>query len=97
MKHAWREIIWPAKPQPAQSKKIAVGRLWLGGLLALLCFSTIGAKAFYLATNGDLRSQFRIAQSSDHERGIITNRHGKVLATSLPVMILYDPADVGPL
>ena len=93
MKHAWREIIWPAKPQPAQSKKIAVGRLWLGGLLALLCFSTIGAKAFYLATNGDLRSQFRIAQSSDHERGIITDRHGKVLATSLPVMILHaDPA-----
>ena len=92
MAQSWRKIIWPSKPQPAQSKRIAVGRLWFGSFLAFLCFGTIGAKAFYLATNADLRSQFRSPQKAAIERGIITDRHGKVLATSLPVMILHaDP------
>ena len=92
MKRALREIIWPAKPQPAQSKKIALGRLSVGTICAFMCFSLIGAKAFYLATNADLRSQFGTKTQSKIERGIITDRNGKVLATSVPVKILHaDP------
>ncbi len=92
MKRAFREIIWPAKPQPAQSKRIALGRLSVGTFFAFLCFSLIGAKAFYLATNKDLRSQFASPKPAAIERGHITDRNGKVLATSVPVKILHaDP------
>lgn len=93
MRRQWREIIWPSKPQPAQSKRIAEGRLWLGGFIAFFVFGIIGAKALYLSTNEDLRSQYRTAQNAVVERGTIKDRNGKVLATSLPVMILHaDPA-----
>ncbi len=73
-------------------KKIALGRLSVGTICAFMCFSLIGAKAFYLATNADLRSQFGTKTQSKIERGIITDRNGKVLATSVPVKILHaDP------
>ena len=92
MKRAFLEIIWPAKPQPAQSKRIALGRLSVGTFFALFCFSIIGAKAFYLATTPELRSQFSAAKQTTIERGLITDRNGKVLATSVPVKILHaDP------
>ena len=92
MNRALREIIWPAKPQPAQSKRIALGRLYFGTILAFLCFSVIGAKAFYLATDADLRSRFSTPKQASIERGLITDRNGKVLATSVPAKILHaDP------
>ena len=92
MKRAFVEIIWPAKPQPAQSKHIALGRLSVGTFFALFCFCIIGAKAFYLATSPELRSQFRAEKQISVERGLITDRNGKVLATSVPVKILHaDP------
>ena len=92
MKRAFVEIIWPAKPQPAQSKRIALGRLSVGTFFALFCFCIIGAKAFYLATSPELRSQFRAEKQISVERGLITDRNGKVLATSVPVKILHaDP------
>ena len=92
MKRRWREIIWPSKPQPAMSKRIALGRLTFAAVFALLCFATIGAKALYLATNSDLRSQFSAPKTAKQDRGHITDRNGKVLATSVPVKILHaDP------
>lgn len=92
MKRAFVEIIWPTKPQPAQSKRIALGRLSVGTFFALFCFCIIGAKAFYLATSPELRSQFRAEKQISVERGLITDRNGKVLATSVPVKILHaDP------
>ena len=63
------------------------------GFIAFFVFGIIGAKALYLSTNADLRSQYRTAQNAVVERGVIKDRNGKVLATSLPVMILHaDPA-----
>ena len=92
MKRWLLDIVWPKKPQPAQSKRIAYGRLLFGGFGALLCFSMIGAKAFYLSTNSDLRSDHRTAAATKIERGLITDRNGKVLATSVPVKVLHaDP------
>ena len=95
MSRGFREIIWPAKPQPAQSKRIALRRLMVSKIIAFSCLALIGAKASYLATNSDLRSHHATAKQASIERGLITDRNGKVLATSVPVKILHaDPKHI---
>ncbi|MGC6537207.1 MAG: peptidoglycan D,D-transpeptidase FtsI family protein [Candidatus Puniceispirillaceae bacterium] len=86
------ELLWPSKPQPAQSKRIALGRLRFAMVAVALGFSLLGGKAFYLATNPELRSSHASKSQPLIERGHITDRNGKVLATSVPVKILHaDP------
>ena len=92
MKQRLLKIIWPARPQPAQSKRIALGRLYVGALCVFAIYAAIGAKAFYLATNAELRSTYGTKKQATIERGFITDRNGKMLATSVPVKILHaDP------
>ena len=92
MTYRLRDIIWPAKPQPAQSRKIAYNRLRFGMAAVALCLVAISGKALYLSTSPDLRSHHATAQKGVVQRGAIIDRTGKRLATSVPVRVLHaDP------
>ena len=92
MKIRLRQIIWPSRPQPAQSKQIAHSRLVLAKVAVFFGFALIGGKAMYLATDPELRSTHANASKTQIERGAILDRNGKLLATTVPARILHaDP------
>ena len=92
MKIKFSQIIWPSRPQPAQSKKIAHSRLVVAKILVCLGFAMIGGKAIYLATDPELKSRHANATKTQIERGAILDRNGKLLATTVPARILHaDP------
>ena len=91
MTYRLRDIIWPAKPQPAQSRKIAFNRLRFGMAAVALCLVAISGKALYLSTSPDLRSHHATAQKGVVQRGAIIDRTGKRLATSVPRCVCCMP------
>ena len=92
MSRKFTQIIWPSRPQPAQSKKIALNRLIWAKLVVLCGFTLIGGKALYLATDPELKSRHASATKTQIERGAILDRNGKLLATTVPARILHaDP------
>ena len=84
-------LIWPARPEPAKSWKIARGRLAFAAFFACLCFGGIGAQALQLAVFSENAKSYQKPQSIA-ERGLIVDRRGRLLASTLPVMVLHaDP------
>lgn len=87
----WSKI-WPARPSPVRSRKIAGIRLLIAGMVACLCFTAIGAKALYLAAGYDEASSKAFVKTDGTKRGSIYDRRGRLMASTMPVMTLYvDP------
>lgn len=88
----WRAYVWPDKPEPAKSRQIARGRLRFLSIPAALCFITIAAQATNLSVfTADERIYGRKTQDAV-ERGPILDRRGRLIASTVPVMVLHaDP------
>ena len=90
-----RHLILPSRPDPAQSRQIAEGRLLICCLVALGIFITIGVRIVSLA---DTRSDtHRLLKRPDitAERGRILDRKGRMLAGNLPITVLHaDPSEI---
>ena len=90
--HFWRSFIWPDRPEPAKSRQIARGRLRLLTVPAALCFVTIAAQATNLSVFTEDVRKTRSADVSNAERGAILDRRGRLVASTVPVMVLHaDP------
>lgn len=88
----WRAFIWPGKPEPTKSRKIARGRLRFMTFPAIFCFITIAAQAMNLSVFTDDTRARSTALNTTIERGAILDRRGRLLASTVPVMSLYaDP------
>ena len=77
-------LILPPRPDPAQSRRIAEGRLIVSGVVALLLVGAIGARIVSLA---DANASLPIAQHNKAktvERGRILDRAGRLVAGNLP-------------
>ena len=88
----WRSLVWPDRPEPAKSRQIARGRLRLLSIPAALCFITIAAKATNLSVFTEDPRKISQAAVSIAERGPILDRRGRLIASTVPVMVLHaDP------
>jgi len=87
----WR-LVWPSRPDPDKSRRRARARLLISGMIASSCFFGIGAKAVWLVTgNFDSYSHSGVA-AGGAERGAIFDRRGRLLASTMPVLVLHaDP------
>ncbi len=90
-----QSLLWPSRPEPAKSRKIAGYRLVFSGFSMLLIFCLIGFQAVALAIK---KTQVPIDLSStifDDTRGTIFDQKGRILATTVPVNTLYaDPKHI---
>jgi cell division protein FtsI (penicillin-binding protein 3) len=90
-----RTLILPPRPDPAQSRRIAEGRLLICGLFALAIFGSIGARIIVLADTNVSKSIAPSANAVSVERGRILDRNGKLLAGNLPITLLHaDPSEI---
>ncbi len=90
-----RSLILPPRPDPAQSRRIAEGRLLICGLFALAIFASIGARIIVLADTNLSTSIAPSANAVSVERGRILDRNGKLLAGNLPITLLHaDPTEI---
>ena len=48
----WRRV-WPSRPDPDKSRRVARVRLLIAGVIASSCFMGISAKAVWLVTSSD--------------------------------------------
>ena len=88
----WWSLVWPARPEPAKSRQIAKGRLKFLAVPALGCFMAIAAQATNLAVFTEDTRRFGAATSPAADRGAILDRRGRILASTVPVMVLHaDP------
>ncbi len=90
-----RHLILPSRPDPAQSRQIAEGRLLICCLVALGIFVTIGTRIIGLA-NSSTDIHFSTKKPGiNAERGRILDRKGRMLAGNLPVTVLHaDPSEM---
>ena len=90
-----RHLILPSRPDPAQSRQIAEGRLLICCLVALGIFATIGARIVSLA---DASASTHLAVKRPDitaERGRILDRKGRMLAGNFPITVLHaDPSEL---
>ena len=79
-----RSLVWPARPDPAKSRRIAELRLVFCGFIAIAIIGTIGTRIVGLA---EAHSNLRLAVHGQAEaamRGRILDREGRLLAGNLP-------------
>ena len=84
-----RDLVLPARPDPAQSRRIAEIRLVLCGFIAIVIIGTIGTRIVGLA---EANSNLRLAvhgQAAAPMRGRILDRNGRLLAGNLPITVLH--------
>jgi cell division protein FtsI (penicillin-binding protein 3) len=87
----WR-LVWPSRPDPDKSRRVARARLLVAGLIASSCFMGISAKAVWLTTGHDSAKSGHSQNNSAKMRGAIYDRKGRLLASTLPIMTLHlDP------
>jgi cell division protein FtsI (penicillin-binding protein 3) len=90
-----RVLVLPARPDPAQSRRIAEIRLVLCGFIAIAIIGTIGTRIVGLA---EANSNLRLAvhgKASAPMRGRILDRNGRLLAGNLPITVLHaDPTEI---
>ena len=90
-----RDLVLPARPDPAQSRRIAEIRLVLCGFIAIAIIGTIGARIVGLA---EANSNLRLAvhgQAAAPMRGRILDRNGRLLAGNLPITVLHaNPTEI---
>jgi len=88
-------LVFPARPDPAKSRRIAEGRLVVSCGFALAVFLTIGVRIVTLATTTEAANVTPMPATSSVERGHIYDRKGQLLATNLPITILHaDPTEI---
>ncbi len=91
----FQSLLWPSHPEPAKSRKIAGYRLVFSGFSIFLIFCLIGFKTVNLAIK---KTQVPIDSSVanfDKTRGTIFDQKGRILASTVPVNILYaDPKHI---
>ncbi len=88
-------LLWPSRPEPAKSRKIAGYRLIFSGFLMLFVFSLIGAQSIALAVNKSERTDDRYTSVNNMTRGTILDQKGRILASTVPINILYaDPKHI---
>ena len=90
-----RDLVLPARPDPAQSRRIAEIRLVLCGFIAIAIIGTIGTRIVGLA---EANSNLRLAvhgQAAATMRGRILDRNGRLLAGNLPITVLHaNPTEI---
>ena len=87
----WRRV-WPSRPDPDKSRRVARARLLVAGAVATSCFMGISAKAVWLASGHDAFKSAQSQAQTKASRGAIYDRKGRLLASTLPVMRLHlDP------
>ncbi|MCH1426450.1 MAG: penicillin-binding protein 2 [Alphaproteobacteria bacterium] len=90
-----RDLVLPAHPDPAQSRRIAEIRLVLCGFIAIAIIGTIGTRIVGLA---EANSNLRLAvhgQAAAPMRGRILDRNGRLLAGNLPITVLHaNPTEI---
>ena len=90
-----RNLVWPARPDPAKSRRIAEVRLVFCGFIAVTIIGTIGTRIVGLA---EAHTNLRLAvygQAASAMRGRILDRGGRLLAGNLPITVLHaDPSEI---
>ena len=87
----WHRV-WPSRPDPDKSRRVARARLLVAGAVATSCFMGISAKAVWLASGHEAFKSAQSQAQTNAARGAIYDRKGRLLASTLPVMRLYlDP------
>ena len=90
-----KRLFWPSTPSPDKSHRTALSRVKFCILLSGFCFFGLSAKAIYLTTGHEAAGTPGYASSAPVTRGAITDREGRILAHTVPVMVLHaDPAEV---
>ena len=90
-----RHLVLPARPDPAQSRRIAEIRLVFCGFIAIAIIGTIGTRIVGLA---EAHTNLRLAvhgQAAAALRGRILDREGRLLAGNLPITVLHaNPSEI---
>ena len=90
-----RSLVWPARPDPAKSRRIAELRLVFCGFIAFAIIGTIGMRIVGLA---EAHTNLRLAVHGQAEaamRGRILDREGRLLAGNLPITVLHaNPGEI---
>ena len=90
-----RDLVLPARPDPARSRRIAEVRLVMSAVVVLAVFAAIAARVMFLATDEANARTAGIVPPSKAERGQILDRKGRLLATNLPITVLHaDPSEI---
>ena len=88
-------LVWPARPDPAKSRRIAEARLVFCGFIAVAIVGTIGTRIVGLA---EAHINLRLAvdgQAKAAMRGRILDREGRLLAGNLPITVLHaNPSEI---
>ncbi|MDA9816270.1 penicillin-binding protein 2 [Alphaproteobacteria bacterium] len=93
--HFCLRFLWPAPPEPAKSRKIAGYRLMFSGFFMFLVFAAIGGQSISLALSKTETSDYSYADDTQKDRGTILDRKGRILASTVPINILYaDPKHI---
>ncbi|MDA9190607.1 penicillin-binding protein 2 [Alphaproteobacteria bacterium] len=93
--HFCLRFLWPAPPEPAKSRKIAGYRLIFSGFFMFLVFAAIGGQSISLALSKTETSDYSYADDTQKDRGTILDRKGRILASTVPINILYaDPKHI---
>ena len=88
-------LVMPARPDPAQSRRIAEIRLVFCGFITIAIIGTIGARIVGLADTSGNSQLASHGHASTPARGRILDREGRLLAGNLPVTILHaNPAEI---
>ena len=92
---AARSLVFPDRPDPAKSRRIAEGRLVASCFIALAVFIIIGVRIVTLATATEAASVSPGPLAGTTERGQILDRRGRLMATNLPMTVLHaDPSEI---
>ncbi len=90
-----RDLVLPARPDPARSRRIAEVRLVVSAVVVLAVFAAIAARVMLLATDEANARTAGIVPPPKAERGQILDRKGRLLATNLPITVLHaDPSEI---
>ncbi len=90
-----RNLVLPARPDPARSRRIAEVRLVMSAVLVMAVFAAIAARVMFLATDEANARTAGIVPPPKAERGQILDRKGRLLATNLPITVLHaDPSEI---
>jgi cell division protein FtsI (penicillin-binding protein 3) len=91
----FRNLVLPARPDPARSRRIAEVRLVISAVAVLAVFAAIAARVMFLATDEANARTAGIVPPPKAERGQILDRKGRLLATNLPITVLHaDPSEI---
>ena len=84
-----KKFFWNQDKNPERILSVARTRLNFIGLLSVVCFLCISAKALYLSTQKNFNFKHISKDIVISERGVIKDRNGRILALNLPVFKLY--------